>query len=68
MKKINYRGINILISLLIVYVLYLLRDLWIGVFFKVLAVLKPFIIAFAIAYAVFPFERWFAGVGNDSGQ
>ena len=58
MKKINYRGLNILISLLIVYVLYLLRDLWIGVFFKLLAVLKPFIIAFAIAYAVFPFERW----------
>ena len=58
MKKINYRGINILISLLIIYVLYLLRDLWIGVFFKLLAVSKPFIIAFAIAYAVFPFEKW----------
>lgn len=58
MKKINYRGINILILLLIIYVLYLLRDLWLGVFFKLLAVLKPFIIAFAIAYALFPFERW----------
>ena len=58
MKKINYKGINILISLLIVYVLYLLRDLWIGVFFRVLAVLKPFIVAFAIAYALFPFEKW----------
>lgn len=58
MKKINNRGINILISLLIIYVLYLLRDLWSGVFFKLLAVLKPFLIAFAIAYAVFPIERW----------
>ena len=58
MKKINNRGINILISLLIVYVLYLLRDLWLGVFFKLLAVLKPFIIAFVIAYAIFPIEKW----------
>lgn len=58
MKKINYKWINILILLLIVYVLFLLRDLWSGVFFKLLAVLKPFIIAFAIAYALFPFERW----------
>ena len=58
MKKVNYRGINILITLLIIYILYLLRDLWSGVFFKLLAVLKPFIIAFAIAYALFPFERW----------
>jgi len=58
MQKINNRGINILISLLIIYVLYLLRDLWSGVFFKLLAVLKPFIIAFAIAYAVFPIEKW----------
>lgn len=58
MKRINYRGINILISLLIIYVLFLLRDLWMGVFFKVLAILKPFIIGFAIAYAIFPFEKW----------
>ena len=58
MKKINYRWINILVLLLIVYVLFLLRDLWSGVFFKLLAVLKPFIIAFVIAYALFPIERW----------
>ena len=58
MKKVNYKSLNILIILAIVYVLFLMRDLWIGVFFKVLAVLKPFIIAFAIAYAIYPFLRW----------
>ena len=58
MKKINYKGINILISLLIIYVLFLLRDLWSGVFFKLIAVLKPFLIAFALAYALYPIERW----------
>lgn len=58
MKKVNYKSLNILIILAIVYVLFLMRDLWIGVFFKVLAVLKPFIIAFAMAYAVYPFLKW----------
>ena len=58
MKKVNYKSLNILIILAIVYVLFLMRDLWIGVFFKVLAVLKPFIIAFAMAYAIYPFLRW----------
>ena len=58
MKKINYKYLNILLILLIVYVLYLLRDLWLGVFFKVIDVLKPFLIAFAMAYAIFPIEQW----------
>lgn len=58
MKKVNYKSLNILIILAIVYVLFLMRDLWIGVFFKVLAVLKPFIIAFAMAYAIYPFLKW----------
>lgn len=58
MKKVNYKSLNILIILAIVYVLFLMRDLWIGVFFKVLAVLKPFIIAFAMAYSIYPFLRW----------
>ena len=58
MKRINYKLLNTLILLTIVYVLFLLRDLWGGVFFKVLAILKPFIIAFVIAYAFYPFLKF----------
>ena len=58
MRKANYRLVNILLILLIVYVLFLLRDLWGGVFLKIVAVLKPFVIAFAIAYAFYPFLKW----------
>lgn len=58
MKRTNYKLVNILLILLIIYVLFLLRDLWGGVFFKVVAVLKPFVIAFAIAYAFYPFLKW----------
>ena len=58
MKRTNYKLVNILLVLLIIYVLFLLRDLWGGLFFKVVAVLKPFVIAFAIAYALYPFLKW----------
>lgn len=58
MRRVNYKMLNILILLTIIYVLFLLKDLWTGVFFKVLAVLKPFIFAFAIAYALYPFLKW----------
>ena len=58
MKKLNYKYLNILLILAIVYVLYLLSDLWLGVFFKILDVLKPFLIAFVMAYALYPIEQW----------
>ena len=58
MKRINYKLLNALIALTIIYVLFLLRGLWGGVFVKILAILKPFIIAFVIAYAFYPFLRW----------
>ena len=48
MKRINYKLLNALIALTIIYVLFLLRGLWGGVFVKILAILKPFIIAFVI--------------------
>lgn len=56
--NINYKTLNVLIILAIIYILFLMKDLWAGVFFKVLAILKPFIIAFAMAYALYPFLKW----------
>ena len=58
MKRTNYKLVNVLLILLIIYVLFLLRDLWGNVFIKLLAVLKPFIIAFAISYAFYPFLKF----------
>lgn len=56
MKK--NRFLNILIIVGIVYLLYLMRDLWVGVFIKLIAIFKPFIIGFILAYAFYPFLRW----------
>ncbi len=58
MKKINYRMVNLLVLLTIVYILCSLKYIWGEVFIKVLAILKPFIFAFAIAYALYPLLKW----------
>ena len=42
----------------IIYLLFLMRDLWVGVFIKLLAIFKPFIIGFVLAYAFYPFLKF----------
>lgn len=54
-NKINYKLINILLIVLIICLLYFIRGLWLGVLAKIVAVLLPFLIAFAAAYAVYPY-------------
>jgi predicted PurR-regulated permease PerM len=56
-NKINYKLANILLLLLIISVLYWISGLWLGIFEKVIAILFPFLIAFSIAYALYPFQK-----------
>ena len=59
MKKdrVNYKLINILLVILIIALLYWISGLWIGVFNKILEVIFPFIVGFAIAYALYPLQK-----------
>ena len=52
------RLLSILIIVGIVYLLYLMRDLWGGLVLKLIAIFKPFIIGFVLAYAFYPFLKW----------
>ena len=52
------RLLNILIIIGIVYLLYLMRDLLGGVLVKLIAIFKPFLIGFILAYAFYPFLRF----------
>ena len=54
-NKVNYKLVNILLIILIICLLYVIRDLWLGILGKIIAVLLPFLIAFAAAYAVYPY-------------
>lgn len=53
-NKINYKLINITLMVLIVYLLYKTGHLWMGITNKLFSILGPFIVAFAIAYALYP--------------
>lgn len=62
-NKVNYKFVNIALILVIIYLIYLIRDLWIGLAAKLLAVSFPFLLAFAIAYALYPFVKKIVNVG-----
>lgn len=56
-NKLNYKLVNILLIILIVYALYGVRGLWLGVLAKVVAVFLPFLVAFAVSYALYPYSK-----------
>ena len=57
-NKINYKLVNIILVLIIIALVYFTGDLWVGIISKVLEILLPFIIAFAISYALYPYYRY----------
>lgn len=52
--KINYKFINILLFVLIIFFLYQMGYLWMGLIDKAVAIIAPFFISFVIAYALTP--------------
>ena len=61
--RINYKLVNILLVIAIICLLYLIKDLWIGIVAKFIGMLFPFILAFAIAYALYPFVKRLMNAG-----
>ena len=62
-NKVNYKLLNLLLGILIVCLLYFIRDLWLGIFSKVIAILLPFLVAFAVSYAIYPYCKKLEGYG-----
>ena len=54
-NKVNYKLINILLVTLIICLVYLARGLWLGILSKVVAVVLPFLVGFAVSYALYPY-------------
>lgn len=53
-NKLNFKLLNFLILVGIIYLLYSINSLWSGVVSKILQIGFPFLIAFGIAYALHP--------------
>lgn len=56
-NRVDYKLINFALIALIVYLVYQTRDFWIGIFGLVSKIIFPFLVAFALAYAFYPFVR-----------
>ena len=54
-NKLNYKLVNIALIALIVFLVYLTGNLWMGILGIIVKIFLPFLFAFAIAYAVYPF-------------
>jgi predicted PurR-regulated permease PerM len=55
--KINYKLLNALLIITIVCLLYLIRGLWMGIVTSIFNVLSPFLLAFSLAYVIYPLIR-----------
>jgi len=55
--KLNYKLVNLLLLLVIFYIAITTIGWWGGIILKVLSILCPFLIAFSIAYALYPITR-----------
>lgn len=54
-NKIDYKLINLALLSLIIFLVYKTGNLWIGIIGKIFQIILPFLFAFAIAYALYPF-------------
>lgn len=55
--KLNYKLLNILLVIAIICLLYLIRGLWIGIVVNIFNVVAPFLLAFALAYVIYPLVK-----------
>ena len=53
-NRIDYKLINIAIITLIIFLVYNVADLWLGIINKSLTIILPFFFAFVFAYAMYP--------------
>ena len=62
--KLNYKLLNLLITIGIVCLLYLIKDLWVGIVVNIFKIIAPFILAFAIAYVIYPLVKKLIDAGS----
>ena len=62
--KLNYRLLNLLIIIAIICLLYSIRGLWIGIVANIFKIIAPFLLAFALAYVLYPLVKKLIDAGS----
>lgn len=57
-NNINYKLVNLVLISLVIFLLYQTGNLWTGVIGNFFKIMMPFIVAFVIAYALYPFLKY----------
>lgn len=56
-KNLNFKLINTLILVIIIFLIYQMRGLWGGIINTIFSIITPFIIGFTIAYVLYPVTK-----------
>lgn len=56
-NKLNYRLVNTLLLMAIIYIVVATSDYWVGIILKIFNILVPFLLAFVFAYILNPFVK-----------
>ncbi len=62
--KLNFKLLNFLIIVAIICLLYLIKGLWIGIVANIISIIAPFLIAFGIAYVIYPIIKKLVEAGS----
>ena len=62
--KLNYQLLNILIIIAIICLLYSIKNLWLGIVINIFNIIAPFLLAFAIAYVIYPLVKKLIDAGS----
>lgn len=62
-NKLNFKLLNLLIIITIICLLYLIKGLWIGIVVNIFKIISPFLLAFAIAYVIYPIVKKLIAAG-----
>ncbi|MDD2181274.1 MAG: AI-2E family transporter [Bacilli bacterium] len=57
-NKLDFKLINLAIITLIIFLIYLMNDFWGGLLYKIWTIILPFVIAFVVAYALYPLLKY----------
>ena len=62
--KLNYKLLNLLLIIAIICLLYLIKSLWLGLVTNLFNIIAPFLLAFAIAYVIYPLVKKLTDAGS----
>jgi len=62
-ERLNFKLLNVLIIIAIVCLLYSIKGLWLGLVTRIFSIVAPFILAFAIAYVIYPLVKKLINAG-----